>query len=67
MDTALKRAAPGPALDTTVPLVQFRMRLVSIEYYMAPPIKGMDVCYSQFQGTALIVRMRSMRLDNQWS
>jgi hypothetical protein len=28
----------------------FSMRIVSLEYYMAPPLSDMDVCYSQFQG-----------------
>jgi hypothetical protein len=28
----------------------FSMRIVSLEYYMAPPLPDMDVCYSQFQG-----------------
>ncbi|KAK4282799.1 hypothetical protein QN277_014132 [Acacia crassicarpa] len=28
----------------------FSVRIVSIEYYMAPPIPGMDICYSSFHG-----------------
>jgi hypothetical protein len=28
----------------------FSMRIVSLDYYMAPPLPDMDVCYSQFQG-----------------
>jgi DNA polymerase zeta len=31
----------------------FSMRIVSLEYYMAPPLPDMDVCYSQFQGCAV--------------
>ncbi|CAD7702237.1 unnamed protein product [Ostreobium quekettii] len=33
--------APGP---------RFSVRLVSIDYYMARPIQGVDVCYSEFAG-----------------
>ncbi|KAJ4968098.1 hypothetical protein NE237_014799 [Protea cynaroides] len=28
----------------------FSVRIVSIDYYMAPPIPDMDICYSSFQG-----------------
>ncbi|XAR52606.1 DNA-directed DNA polymerase [Bertholletia excelsa] len=28
----------------------FSVRIVSIDYYMAPPIPGLDICYSSFQG-----------------
>ncbi|KAL5701114.1 DNA-directed DNA polymerase [Ranunculus cassubicifolius] len=28
----------------------FSIRIVSIDYYMAPPIPNLDVCYSTFQG-----------------
>ncbi|GFY91940.1 recovery protein 3 [Actinidia rufa] len=28
----------------------FSVRIVSIDYYMAPPIQGLDICYSSFQG-----------------
>ncbi|KAG2695557.1 hypothetical protein I3760_07G018400 [Carya illinoinensis] len=28
----------------------FSLRIVSIDYYMAPPIPGLDICYSSFQG-----------------
>ncbi|KAF8394525.1 hypothetical protein HHK36_020735 [Tetracentron sinense] len=28
----------------------FSVRIVSIDYYMAPPIADMDICYSSFQG-----------------
>jgi hypothetical protein len=31
----------------------FSMRIVSLDYYMAPPLPDMDVCYSQFQGCAV--------------
>lgn len=29
----------------------FSVRIVSIDYYMAPPIQGADICYSSFHGT----------------
>ena len=28
----------------------FSLRIVNLEHYMASPLPGMDVCYSQFQG-----------------
>ncbi|RYR52485.1 hypothetical protein Ahy_A06g027394 isoform A [Arachis hypogaea] len=28
----------------------FSVRIVSIDYYMAPPIQGADICYSSFHG-----------------
>lgn len=28
----------------------FSVRIVSIDHYMAPPIPGVDICYSSFQG-----------------
>ncbi|PKI51530.1 hypothetical protein CRG98_028090 [Punica granatum] len=28
----------------------FSIRIVSIDYYMAPPLPGVDICYSSFQG-----------------
>ncbi|KAJ0912775.1 putative DNA-directed DNA polymerase [Helianthus annuus] len=28
----------------------FSVRIVSIDYYMSPPIQGLDFCYSRFQG-----------------
>ncbi|CAK9168022.1 unnamed protein product [Ilex paraguariensis] len=28
----------------------FSVRIVSIDYYMAAPIPGLDICYSSFQG-----------------
>ncbi|KAK9070718.1 hypothetical protein SSX86_011120 [Deinandra increscens subsp. villosa] len=28
----------------------FSVRIVSIDYYMSPPIPGLDLCYSSFQG-----------------
>ncbi|KAM7469400.1 hypothetical protein LguiA_007583 [Lonicera macranthoides] len=28
----------------------FSVRIVSIDYYMAPPVPGIDICYSSFQG-----------------
>ncbi|XP_038703838.1 DNA polymerase zeta catalytic subunit isoform X2 [Tripterygium wilfordii] len=32
----------------------FSVRLVSIDYYMSPPIPGFDICYSRFQGGKVI-------------
>jgi len=29
----------------------FTIRIVSIDYYMAPPIPDADICYSSFHGT----------------
>ncbi|KAK7284351.1 hypothetical protein RJT34_19096 [Clitoria ternatea] len=29
----------------------FSVRIVSIDYYMSPPIPGSDICYSSFHGT----------------
>ncbi|KAM7473768.1 hypothetical protein LguiB_021011 [Lonicera macranthoides] len=28
----------------------FSVRIVSIDYYMAPPVPGIDICHSSFQG-----------------
>lgn len=28
----------------------FSVRIVSLDYYMAPPIPDLDICYSSFQG-----------------
>ncbi|XP_039162908.1 uncharacterized protein LOC120290634 [Eucalyptus grandis] len=39
-------AASGPEKDPAI----FSARTVSIDYYMARPIPGVDVCYSSFQG-----------------
>lgn len=36
-------AAPGGGI--------FLMRIVSLDYYMAPPVPGLDVCYSSLEGT----------------
>ncbi|KAM4108336.1 hypothetical protein ACB094_03G037300 [Castanea mollissima] len=30
----------------------FSVRIVSIDHYMAPPIHGLDISYSAFQGNA---------------
>lgn len=38
--------ASGPEKDPAI----FSVRIVSIDYYMARPIPGVDVCYSSFQG-----------------
>ncbi|GMY18883.1 DNA polymerase zeta catalytic subunit-like [Fagus crenata] len=36
--------------DTQADSNVFRVRIVSINYYMAAPISGLDFCYSSFQG-----------------
>ncbi len=33
----------------------FSIRIVSIDYYMATPISGLDVCYRSFQGTLTLL------------
>jgi DNA polymerase zeta len=37
--------------DTQADSNVFSVRIVSIDYYMAAPISGLDFCYSTFQGT----------------
>ena len=27
------------------------VRVVTTDHYMAPPVRGVDVCYSEFRGT----------------
>ncbi|KAL4556311.1 hypothetical protein LXL04_038958 [Taraxacum kok-saghyz] len=36
--------------DSQPDLNIFSVRIVSIDYYMSPPIPGLDLCYSSFQG-----------------
>ncbi|CAH1444198.1 unnamed protein product [Lactuca virosa] len=36
--------------DSQSNLKIFSVRIVSIDYYMSPPIPGLDLCYSSFQG-----------------
>ncbi|KAK9291641.1 hypothetical protein L1049_019590 [Liquidambar formosana] len=36
--------------DSQSALNIFSLRIVSIDYYMAPPIPDLDICYSSFQG-----------------
>ncbi|KAL2641863.1 hypothetical protein R1flu_009450 [Riccia fluitans] len=47
-------SSSGRALENwspaTTPRRMFSLRIVNLDYYMAPPIPGMDVCYSEFQG-----------------
>lgn len=31
----------------------FAVRIVSLDYYLAPPVPGLDVCYSSLEGTAV--------------
>ena len=37
----------------TLHLPEFTMRIVSIDYYMAPPVPGVDVCFSPSEGSAV--------------
>lgn len=55
-------AAPPPAAAPTPPLAatpaspaaeQFVMRVVSLEHYMAPPLPGVDACWSELAGAAV--------------
>uniref|UniRef100_A0A2P2IQ32 DNA polymerase zeta catalytic subunit n=1 Tax=Rhizophora mucronata TaxID=61149 RepID=A0A2P2IQ32_RHIMU len=39
-------ASAGSQSDSKI----FSVRIVSIDHYMAPPIPGVDICYSSFQG-----------------
>ena len=32
---------------------EFIFRIVALDYYMARPVPGLDVCYSQLEGTAI--------------
>jgi hypothetical protein len=32
---------------------EFRVRIVSIDYYLAPPVPLVDLCYSSLEGTAI--------------
>ena len=32
---------------------EFVVRIVSIDYYMTHPIPGLDVCYSELEGTTI--------------
>ncbi|KAI3752468.1 hypothetical protein L2E82_24501 [Cichorium intybus] len=36
--------------DSQPDLKIFSVRIVSVDYYMSPPIPGIDLCYSSFQG-----------------
>lgn len=31
----------------------FSMRIVSLDHYMAPPVPGLDVCFSSLEGVAV--------------
>ena len=39
-------SGPRPGQD-------FVVRIVSIDYYMAHPVPGLDVCYSELEGTTI--------------
>jgi len=56
--------APSPAAATTAaaaaalpsassPPEPITLRIVSLDYYMAPPVSGMDVCWSELEGVAV--------------
>jgi hypothetical protein len=45
-------AAATPAA-TPLPADEFVMRIVQLEHYMAPPLPGMDACWSQLAGCAI--------------
>lgn len=45
-----EEAEPSNASDHKRAAPMFSLRIVNLEHYMAPPLPGMDVCYSQFQG-----------------
>ena len=32
---------------------EFVFRIVALDYYMSRPVPGLDVCYSQLEGTAI--------------
>ncbi|CAN6469328.1 unnamed protein product [Victoria cruziana] len=47
----------------------FSIRVVSLDYYMAPPIPDFDVCYSDFQGQSVsevpVIRIYGSNLSGQ--
>ncbi|KAG0605129.1 hypothetical protein M758_9G034000 [Ceratodon purpureus] len=50
---AIEVTPPSPAVPTksnSQDGPMFSMRIVNLEYYLSPPLPGMDVCYSKFQG-----------------
>lgn len=40
-------------LDLEKKMNTFVMRIVSLDHYMAPPVVGMDDCWSELEGTAI--------------
>jgi len=42
-----------PQMGGTAPGMEFVVRLVSIDYYTAQPIPGLDTCYSELEGVAI--------------
>ena len=47
-------AGESPLAPATAPAPEeFVMRIVSLEHYMAAPLPGMDVCWSELGGTAV--------------
>lgn len=50
----LGAAAAATASDLSPPQPEeFVMRIVSLEHYMAPPVPGMDACWSELAGVAV--------------
>ncbi|KAL5983883.1 DNA polymerase zeta [Asimina triloba] len=47
----------------------FSMRIVSIDYYMSPPIPDLDICYSSFHGGDIgevpVIRIYGSTLSGQ--
>lgn len=46
---AASRQSPGVSANQH----QFAVRIVSLDYYMARPIPGLDDCYSQLEGRGI--------------
>ena len=44
---------PMPPLPTPPPPTEFVLRIVSLDHYMAAPLPGVDVCYSETEGAAV--------------
>lgn len=47
------RTMPTQTRAGGTPVPPVVVRLVSIDYYMAPPTAGVDVCFSYFDGTPI--------------
>jgi hypothetical protein len=46
-------AAPTAVPSIPTPPEPITLRIVSLDYYMAPPVPGMDVCWSELEGVAV--------------